>query len=558
MIATRILTALAVAVAVLAVASAAVAQTPALLVKHPELVVVNAKVVTVDDRFSIHQGVAVRDGRVLAVGTTDEIRALAGPSTRIVDAQGRTVLPGLIDSHVHFLRAGFRWKWEVRADEARSLDDILAAVQARARQAPPGTWILVLGGWHWSQVKERRMPTREELDRIAPDHPVHVQALYDVAQMNTAAIRASGITGATPNPQGGVLEKDAQGNFTGVVRGFAGMRFVETRLPKPTLEDKIEGLRLAMRDFNAAGLTGVVEGIGGGVSDDDYQAMYEVWRRKQMTVRVVMNVHANDPQHAMAWINHLPAGFGDDLLRLNGMGEIVMWPVWDGSLPREFTIGQQTRLEFQKVVEAAARKKITLQLHATIETSMNTILDAIEEANGHVPVGELRFALIHGEQVTPRIVERMKRLGMGLLIQDRQLLSSDTMKANWGARATDAPAMKMVMDSGLPMAGGTDGTIAASFRPFMSIWWFVSGKNWRGEVVRPTQTLTREQALRVYTRNGAWFTFDEDRKGALIPGFLGDLVVLDKDYLTVPEDEIRFIRPVMTVVGGRVVWEAGR
>ena len=170
----------------------------------------------------------------------------------------------------------------------------------------------------------------------------------------------------------------------------------------------------------------------------------------------------------------------------------------------------------------------------------------------------LRFALLHGEQVTPRIVERMKRLGMGLLIQDRQLLASDTMKLNWGDRAKDAPALRMVLESGLPMAGGTDGTIAAAFRPFMSLWWFVSGKNWRGEVVRPTQKLTREEALRVYTRHGAWFTFDEGRRGQLTPGFLADLIVLDRDYLTVPEDDIRFIRPTLTVVGGNVVYEAGR
>ncbi len=529
---------------------------PPLLVSYPELVVVNAKVVTADDRFSIRQAVAIRDGKGLAVGTTDQIRALAGATTRVVDAGGRTVLPGLIDSHIHFLRAGFRWKWEVRADEAQSLSDIFEGIKARAQQVPPGTWVLVLGGWHWSQVRERRMPMRAELDRIAPNHPVHVQALYDVAQMNTAAIKASGITGSTPAPQGAVLEKDAQGNFTGVIRGFAGMRFAETKFPQPTLEEKIEGLRLVMRDFNAAGLTGVIEGVGGGVTDDDYQALFEVWRRRQMTLRVGMHFHANDHDHAQRWIRHLPAGFGDDMLRLNGLGEIVMWPLWDGATPATFDITQQTKAEFQRIVEAAAARKVTLQLHATIESSMNNILDVLEEVHRKRPLNDLRLALIHGEQTTPRIIDRMKRMGMGILMQDRQLLNSDRMKQVWGARADDIPAVKTVLQSGLPLAGGTDATIAASFRPFMSLWWFISGKNWRGDVVRPTQKLTREEALRVYTRNGAWFTFEEDKKGAIIPGFLGDLIILDKDYLSVPEDEIRFLRPVMTVVGGKVVYEA--
>jgi len=541
--------------AALPAAAAAQAWPPPILVSHPELVVVNAKVVTADDRFSIYQAVAIRDGKVLALGTTDQVRALAGPRTRVVDAGGRTVLPGLIDSHVHLLRAGFRWRWEVRVDEARSLQDILEAVRARTQQVPPGTWILVLGGWHWSQIRERRMPTREELDRIAPNHPVHVQALYDVAQMNSAAIKASGITGATPVPQGAVIEKDPQGNFTGVIRGFAGMRFAETKFPQPSLEDKAEGLRLAMRDFNAAGLTGVVEPVGGGVADEDYQALFELWRRKQMTVRMGLHIHADDAEHALRWVRHLPAGFGDDMLRLHGLGEIVMWELWDGSMPVQFPISQETKARFQKIAEAAADRKIPIQLHATIETSMTAILDVLEEVHRRHPIDGLRFSIAHAEQITPQIMERMKRLGMGVLIQDRQIVSSDVMRRNWGARAEDAPPVKAVLESGLPMAGGTDGTIATPFRPFMSLWWYVSGKNWRGEVVRPTQRLSREEALRVYTRNGAWFTFEENKRGALIPGFLGDLIVLDKDYLTVPQDEIRFIRPVMTVVGGTVVYE---
>ena len=529
---------------------------PPLLVSYPELAIVNAKVVTGDDRFSIHQAVAIRDGKVLALGTTDQVRALAGPRTRVVDAGGRTVLPGLNDSHVHLFRAGFRWKWEVRADEAQSLADILAAVKARTQRVPPGTWILVLGGWHHTQLKERRMPTRAELDAVAPNHPVHVQSGYDVAQMNAAAIKASGITGATQAPPGAVLEKDAQGNFTGVIRGFMGMRFAETKFPQPTLEEKVEGLRLAMRDFNASGLTSVIEGVGGGVSDDDYQALFELWRRGQMTLRMGMHFTGYDPDHTLGWIRHIPAGFGDDMLRLNGVGEIVMWPMWDGAIPAQFTISQETKAQLQRILEAAARNKMTVQLHATLETTMNTFLDVMEEVQRRQPLDHLRFALIHADQITPRIIERMKALGMGALLQVRHTANSEGFAHAWGERAHDAPPFKAVLRSGLPTAAGTDGPIFVSFRPFIALWSLVSGKDWRGEVVHRTERLTREEALRMYTRNGAWFTFEENKKGALIPGFLGDLIVLDKDYLTVPEDEIRFIRPVMTVVGGKVVYEA--
>ncbi|MBI3078210.1 MAG: amidohydrolase family protein [Deltaproteobacteria bacterium] len=368
---------------------------PALVLHHPEIVLVNGKVVTVDDRFSIREAVAIRDGKFLAVGTSAEIRALAGPNTRVIDLKGRTVLPGLIDSHIHFLRSGFRWKWEVRVDEAQSLSDIFQAIKARAQQVPPGTWILVLGGWHWSQVKERRMPTRAELDAVAPNHPVHVQALYEVAQMNTAAIKASGITAATPIPQGAILERDARGNFTGVVRGFAGMRFAETRFPKPTLEDKVEGLRLVMRDFNAAGLTGVVEGVGGGVTDDDYQALFEVWRLKQLTLRVGMHFHANDHEHALRWIRHLPAGFGDDMLRLNGLGEIVMWPLWDGSLPASFPIARETKAAFQRVVEAAAEKKVTVAMAlANVIVNFHPRKNVVPYLLAGIGVGQMKLEAI--------------------------------------------------------------------------------------------------------------------------------------------------------------------
>jgi predicted amidohydrolase YtcJ len=525
---------------------------------NPQLVVWNAKVVTGDERFSLHQALAVRDGKFVAVGTNAAIRAMAGSNTRVVDAGGRTVIPGLIDAHVHMFRAGFWWKNEVRVDEARTLDEILGAIHARANATAPGTWILTLGGWHFSQIRERRMPTREELDRIAPRHPVYIQALRDVGQMNSEAIRSSGITAQSKVPPGVLLGRDATGEWNGEIRGFAGARFAESLFPVPSFDDKLDGLQRVMRDFNAAGLTSVGEGTGFGVSDDDYRVLYEASRRKLMTVRVGLQYHANDPEQAARWIRHVASGFGDDWLRVVGLGEIVMTSMWDGFMPKQFPISVQTRADFEKVIEAGARNRITFQLHSTIESTMNHMLDTIESVHARTPVDGLRIALLHAEQITPAIITRMKRLGMGVTMQNRQALASDIMQANWGPRANDVPPVKSVYASGVPFGGGTDGTVSASYKPFISIWWLVSGRNWRGDVVRPTETLTREQALRVYTRNAAWFTFEEDRKGAIIPGFLADFLVLDKDYLTVPEDAIRSIRPLLTVVDGRIVHDALR
>ena len=524
----------------------------------PELIVVNAKVVTVDDQASIAQAFAVRDGRFLAVGDNAQIRAMAGAATRIIDAQGRTVTPGLNDGHIHMVRAGFWWKYEARLDETQSLAEILDIIKTRAQQTPRGTWILTLGGWHHSQIKERRMPTRAELDAVAPDHPVYVQALREVGQMNSMAMKLSGITASMPLPPGVSIGKDAAGQFDGVIRGFAGQTLAERSFPQQSFEDKVEGLRLVMRDFNAAGLTSTGETFGIGVAESDYQVLYELWRRRGMSVRVGAHFPTMNFEHAQRWLDYPAAGFGDDMLLLNGLGEGVLNAMGDGYIPKQFPIAPAAKAELQKIVAAGARNQVSFQFHATIETTMNAMLDALEAAHAQTPIDKLRINFLHAEQITPSIIARMKKLGMGVQMQNRQSLGSELMKANWGERANDIPPVKTVINSGLPFAGGTDGTTSSSYRPFISIGWLVNGKNWRGDLVRPTERLTREQALRAYTRGSAWFTWEENRKGAITPGMLADFIVLDRDYLTVNEDDIRFIKPVLTAVGGKVVYDAAR
>ena len=524
----------------------------------PELIVVNAKVVTVDDQASIAQAFAVRDGRFLAVGDNAQIRAMAGAATRIIDAQGRTVTPGLNDGHIHMVRAGFWWKYEARLDETQSLAEILDIIKTRAQQTPRGTWILTLGGWHHSQIKERRMPTRAELDAVAPDHPVYVQALREVGQMNSMAMKLSGITASMPLPPGVSIGKDAAGQFDGVIRGFAGQTLAERSFPQQSFEDKVEGLRLVMRDFNAAGLTSTGETFGIGVAESDYQVLYELWRRRGMSVRVGAHFPTMNFEHAQRWLDYPAAGFGDDMLLLNGLGEGVLNAMGDGYIPKQFPIAPEAKAELQKIVAAGARNQVSFQFHATIETTMNAMLDALEAAHAQTPIDKLRINFLHAEQITPSIIARMKKLGMGVQMQNRQSLGSELMKANWGERANDIPPVKTVINSGLPFAGGTDGTTSSSYRPFISIGWLVSGKNWRGDLVRPTERLTREEALRAYTRGSAWFTWEENRKGAITPGMLADFIVLDRDYLTVNEDDIRFIKPVLTAVGGKVVYDAAR
>jgi len=525
------------------------------VVHYPDLVILNAKVVTVDDQSSVQEAVAARDGKVLAVGSTADIRKLVGPSTRVIEAGGKTVLPGLVDTHLHLLQGALHWKNEVRADAAKSLEDIGNLIKARAAQTPPGTWILIRGGWHWSQIRERRMPTREELDAIAPDHPVHVQAGYDVIQLNSLGIKAANLVGRKDIPATVKVEKDAKGNPTGVLHGFPAMLWaINAYFPPETFEEKIEQMRVMMRDFNAAGLTGIIEGAAM-YNDADYQAMYEMWRRGNMTLRVGMQVDSVDAKRALSWIPHMAQGLGDDMFWVNSLGEVVMGDVWD-STPGSYPLKPKTRADFKRVVEAAAANHISVQIDSVTEPGLNTMLDLFEEVHARTPIDKLRFSLIHAQQITPAMIERMKKLGMGVMIQARQLYTKEAMHARWGDRKDNEPILKTVYESGIPFGGGTDGTVSSSYRPFPALYWFITGKNLRGDVVRREENLTREQALRVYSRGGAWFSFQEKKRGPIAPGYLADMIIVDKDYMTVPEEEIPWIRPVMTIVGGKVVYEA--
>lgn len=544
-------------------AGPAIGQTgpPAAVLHHPDIVLANGKVISVDDRFSTHEAVAIRQDKILAVGTSAEIRALAGPKTRVIDLKGRTVIPGLIDVHIHFLRAGFRWRHEVRLDEARSVSEILRLVQQRAAERPAGEWIITFGGWEPSQLLERRGPTREELDRVAPQHPVFLRVLLPhprshYAVLNAAGLRAAGITRDTGAPAGGVIEKDASGEPTGVLRQ-AAVSLVFPKLPRPTFQEKVEGLKLVMRDFHAAGLTSVIEMVGAGVVDDDYKVLFESWRRGELTIRTALNITTNGLKDIQRWIAHLPMGFGDHWLKVNGFGEQLLRTVQDNIAPA-FPLPAEGLEEYRKLIAEIAKNRWSLQQHTTLGTTAKAYLDIYEEVDRQHPIRDLRWSLAHVETISEAELARVKRLGMGVTVQDRQVIGSELMKEAWGAAAESGPPLRRILEMGVPVGAGTDATVVAPYNPFITLWWMVTGKDSGGRAVRPRERLSRQEALRVHTTGSAWFSFDEKTKGSIEPGKLADLVVLTDDYLTVPEDKIREIKAAMTIVGGKVVHEIGR
>ena len=531
-----------------------------------DLVLLNGRIVTADRNFSIKQAVAVKDGKFLAVGSNDEVRRFVGPTTRVIELRGRTVLPGLIDSHLHAIRHGLTYDLELHWESVRSLADGLRMISDEARRAPPGTWIRVVGGWHESQFVEKRIPTPAELDAAAPNHPVWMQRLYAGVVLNTAAMKALGITAETPDPRLAKILKDASGKPTGVVAGVGAILTWYGKLPKPTLEQQIESTRKWFRELNRVGLTAAGDVAGGGqIWPDGYRAVNALHERGELTVRVSWYMQPNRPGHETDVIREFVAkvrpNTGDDMLKPIGIGEQVLASVHDGDafVPNPPTFAPQALEEWHTVVKMIAESGWRFQVHATRDSSARQLLSAIEEVNRQIPLTNRRIVFAHMEDVSPETAQRIKALGGGITVQDRMIFNGEDVLRNLGpVMARRAPPLKTLLQMGIPVGGGTDATRVAPYHPFWSIWWLVTGKTLGGQSLRGLEeSLSREEALRVYTTGSAWFSFDENKLGSIEPGKLADLIVLTEDYMTIPEDRIKDLESVLTIVGGKPVYATG-
>ena len=530
-----------------------------------EMILMNGKIITLNRQSLVTQAVAIQQGKVVAVGSDDAIHQYMGHATRVIDLHGRTVIPGLIDSHMHALRQGLTYDGELHWQTVSSLAQGLRMIRDRAARTPPGTWIVVAGGWHESQFAEDRKPTREEIEAISPDHPIWVQHMYSDAIMNKTAIQALGLTAETPDPFLGKVLKDASGQPTGVVTGFGGVNTFYLKIPRPPLEGQIAGTRDWFRELNRLGLTGFGDVAGAGMFwPDNYQAVTALHDRGELTLRVRWYMQPNRPGGELDIIKRFVAtirpGSGDDWLRPIGVGEQVLASSFDGDafapLPPQFSqkVLDDWRAAVRMIIESGWR----FQVHTTRNHSAEQLLPAIEEINREIPVANRRLGFAHLEDVTTDTVRRIKALGGGITVQDRLVYTGDVVAHNWPEEvARKAPPMKTMLAIGVPMGGGTDSTRTAPYNPFVSLWWIVTGKTVAGHVIRgPEENLSRLQALRVYTLGSAWFNMDEDKVGSIEPGKYADLAVLSADYLTVPVDQIKDLVSVLTIVGGRPVYAA--
>lgn len=532
-----------------------VAGAAAAFAQAPDTILINGKILTVDRQFSTRSALAVREGKVVALGADADVRRLAGPSTRTIDLQGRTVIPGLIDSHLHATRAALSFSTEVNWIGAASLADALGRLRQAAATATPGSWLVVVTPPATLETfAERRRPTQDELVAAAPNHPVYVQLAYGWAMLTPLALKALNITGDADLPKGNLLVRDAAGRPTGAITGNL-VEFFE-RLPKPTFEQQVAGTKLFFRELNRLGLTGVGDPGGNNMTPREYQALFKVWRDGELTVRVAYSLCGmTDGAEFDEYKNYLammPQGFGDDMLRFNGIGERVTWAMngVTGVPPAA------AKERYYEIVRWAAERGLTLTMHWNSDDNVNELLGIWERVDREFPIGALRWTIAHLNDASPGTLQRMKAMGVGWTVQAARYNSGDEASKEAGVRRE--PPVVTGEQVGVVIGAGTDAHRVSTYNPFTVLQWLLDGRNAGGIVLRgPEEIPRRAKALQFYTLGSAWASHDDDVRGSLEVGKLADLAVLSKDYMTVPVDQIGSIESVLTMVGGTVVYAAG-
>ncbi len=535
----------------------------------PEIIFRNGQITTLDRSNPVASAVAIKDGKFLAVGSDQEIMPLAGSGTRIIDLKRRSVLPGLFDNHTHVIRGGLNYNLELRWDGVRSLADAMDMLRRQVAITPAPQWVRVVGGFTEHQFAEKRLPTIAEINAVAPDTPVFLLHLYDRALLNGAALRAVGYTRDTPEPPGGQITRDANGNPTGLLLAKPNAMILYATLakgPKLPFDYQVNSTRHFMRELNRLGVTGVID-AGGGFQNypDDYAVIQKLADEGQMTVRLAYNLFTQKPKEEkedfLKWTSSVKYKQGNDYFRHNGAGEMLVFSAADFEdfrQPRP-DMPPQMEGELEEVVRILAQNRWPWRLHATYDETITRALDVFEKVNQDIPLQGINWFFDHAETISEKSIDRIAALGGGIAVQHRMAYQGEYFVERYGARAAEAtPPVKRMMEKGVKVSAGTDATRVASYNPWVSLSWMVTGKTVGGLNLYPQRNLLdRETALRMWTENVAWFSNEEGKRGRIQAGQFADLIVPCKDYFTVPEDEISFLTCDLTVVGGRVVYGAG-
>ena len=537
--------------------------------KAPDLILHRGLFTTLDRTNPTASAVGIKDGVFVAVGHDHEVMKLAEPSTRVIDLKGRRVLPGLIDNHLHIIRGGLNFNMELRWDGVRSLADAMAMLKRQVAVTPPPQWVRVVGGFTEHQFAEKRLPTIEELNAVAPDTPVFILQLYDRAMLNAAALRAVGYTKDTPEPPGGEIVRDARGNPTGLLLAKPNANILYATLakgPKLPFDYQVNSTRHFMRELNRLGVTGAIY-AGGGFQNfpEDYAVIQKRSDDGQLTIRLAYNLFTQRPKGEKAdflnWTKTSKYKQGTDYFRHNGAGEMLVFSAADFE---DFRVARpdmppEMEGELEGVVRILVQNKWPWRLHATYDETISRALDVFEKVNQDTPLEGLHWFFDHAETISDQSIDRIAALGGGIAVQHRMAYQGEYFVERYGFGAAEAtPPVKKILDKGVKVSAGTDATRVASYDPWVSLAWLVTGMTVAGLRLYPQRNcLDRETALRMWTENVTWFSNEEGKKGRIEVGQFADLIVPDRDLFSCAESEIADTTSELTLVGGRIVYGAG-
>jgi len=535
----------------------------------PELILHSGLITTLDPSNPMANAIAISAGRFTQVGDANEILPLASQRTRIIDLKGRRVLPGLMDNHIHIIRGGLNFNMELRWDGVRSLSDAMSMLKHQVATTPAPQWVRVVGGFSEHQFTEKRLPTIAELNAAAPDTPVFLPHLYDRALLNGAALRAVGYSKTTLAPPGGEIIRDSEGNPTGLLlaKPNAGILYATlAKGPKLPLEYQINSTRHFMRELNRLGVTSAID-AGGGFQNypDDYAVIQQLANKGQLTVRIAYNLFTQKPkaerEDFLNWTKTSTYKQGDDYFRHNGAGEMLVFSAADFEDFRQPRPDMEPDMEgeLEEVVRLLAQNRWPWRLHATYDETISRSLDVFERVNQEVPLKGLHWFFDHAETISEPSIDRIAALGGGIAVQHRMAYQGEYFVERYGAGAAQAtPPIAKMLDRGVRISAGTDATRVASYNPWVSLAWLITGKTVGELSLYPRSNCAdRQTALRMWTENGTWFSNEEGKKGRIAVDQLADLVVPDRDFLSCPENAIADTTALLTVVGGKIVYAAG-
>ncbi|WP_343697855.1 amidohydrolase [Flavobacterium sp.] len=535
-----------------------------------DLIIYNGKIATMQKQGEFVQAIAIKDGIILDTGSEKNILASYKSSeTKLIDAKGKTVIPGLNDSHMHVIREGLNYNSELRWDGVKTLKRAMEMLKEQAARTPDGVWIKVIGGWNEFQFEEKRQPTIDEINAAVPDKPVFITYLYGKAFLNKKGIEVLKYTKDTKY-EGSLLEQDANGNLTGLMYAKETPKAIYTTLgltTKLTPEERINSSMQFNRELNRFGLTSIIDAAGGSQNfPADYVTSLELAKQNKLSLRISYYLFAQQKgkelQDYEKWVATTQINKNDNLIVPNGYveegaGENIVASAADfeNFLEPRIVLSDEMETDLEPIIRLLAKNKWPFRLHATYGESIDRMLNVFEKVNKEIPFNGLRWFFDHAETITPSELERVKKLGGGIAVQFRMYYQGELYNKLYGAPKTQLPPIKKMLELGIPVGMGTDATRISTYNPWMSLHWLLTGKTIGGMQFWPKdQVLDKFTALQLYTSGSAWFSGEEKEKGKLVKGMYADLAIISDDYFSLKPDDIRKIESVLTVVNGKVVY----